>query len=93
MTGKIYSEEILPHYITAIHNLQRRFDIYREEHHFVLQEDNDRSHGHSRDGHTLQDRLKREANIETIEHPAKSPDCNPQEAVWNILKERVKKRI
>jgi len=38
MTGKTYSEQILPHYITAIHNLRRRFDMRGEEHHFVLQE-------------------------------------------------------
>jgi hypothetical protein len=37
--------------------------------------------------------MKKAANIETIEHPACSPDCNPQKAVWNILKERVRKRV
>ena len=95
MTGKTYYTEILPHYITAIQNLRLRFDIKGWEHHFVLQEDNDRSHGHTRFDrpNTIQDRIKRDANIKTIEHPPISPDVNPQEAVWNILKEKVKARI
>lgn len=95
MTGKTYYTEILPHYITAIQNLRLRFDMKGWEHHFVLQEDNDRSHGHTRFDRpdTIQDRIKRDANIETIEHPPISPDVNPQEAVWNILKEKVKARI
>ncbi|KIM99835.1 hypothetical protein OIDMADRAFT_19791 [Oidiodendron maius Zn] len=75
MTGKTYYIEILPYYITAIQNLRLRFDIKGWEHHFVLQEDNDRSHGYTRFNRPI------------------SPDVNPQEAVWNILKEKVKARI
>ena len=36
--------------------------------------------------------MKADADIETIEHLPISPDVNPQEAVWNILKEKVKMR-
>lgn len=94
MTGKYYSERILPGLIIAIHNLRRRWELKGEEEHFILQEDNDRSHGHTRFDRpdTVQDRIKKEARIETIDHPAKSPDLNPQEAVWNILKGAIKKR-
>jgi hypothetical protein len=78
MTGKYYTEKILPCYITAIQNLRQRFEMRGEEHYFVLQ-DNDRSHGHTLPYRpdTLQDRTKKKAKIETIEHPALSPDVNP----------------
>lgn len=94
MTGKYYSERILPRLIIAIHTLRQRFDLKGWEHHFVLQEDNDKSHGHTLPHRpdSIQDILKKDANIDTIEHPPRSPDVNPQEAVWNILKARVKKR-
>lgn len=64
------------------------------EHHFILQEDNDRSHGYTMSYRPdiIQDRMKADADIETIEHLPISPDVNPQEAVWNILKEKVKMR-
>lgn len=95
MTGKYYSEKILPGLIEAIHTLRLRHEMKGWEHHFVLQEDNDKSHGHTKlhRPDSLQDRIKKEAGIHTIIHPARSPDLNPQEAVWNILKERVQKRI
>lgn len=94
MTGKYYSERILPGLINAIHTLSTRFDLRGEEQHFILQEDNDRSHGHTLPSRpdSFQDRIKKAASIETLEHPPISPDCNPQESVWNILKGRIKKR-
>ena len=36
MTGKYYTEKILPCYITAIQNLRQRFEMRGEEHYFVL---------------------------------------------------------
>jgi hypothetical protein len=94
MTGKYYSEKILPGLIEAIYTLCCRHNLKYYNHYFVLQEDNDKSHGHTAQYRpdSLQDRIKKAANIHTIIHPARLPDLNPQEAVWNILKERVRKR-
>ena len=36
--------------------------------------------------------LKNDNWIETLEHPAQSPDLNPIEAIWNLLNERVHQR-
>lgn len=95
MTGAYYTQRILPGLITAVQNLRTRFQIKGIEEHFILLEDNDRSHGHTlpHKPDTIQDKTKKEAGVQIIEHPAKSPDVNPQEAVWNILKARVKKRV
>jgi hypothetical protein len=75
----------------AIDNLRTRFERRGLEHSFILQEDNDGSHGHGKPG--LCTTIKAERNIQTIVYPLLLPDVNPQEAVWSILKQRVKKRV
>jgi hypothetical protein len=36
--------------------------------------------------------LKQRRNVDTLVHLAQSPDLNPIEACWNIIKPRIRKR-
>lgn len=58
----------------------------------ILQEDNDASHG-TRSTHNPCYQFKQQHKIETLEHPANSPDLNPKEACINYLKLKVKQQF
>ncbi len=86
MTQKYYTERLLPVYITTIQKAR----IERGQN-WVLQEDNDPSHGSRRRGLA---QLLKEANwIENQPHPAQSPDLNPIEGIWNIIKQRLRYKV
>jgi len=85
MTEKYYCQRLLLVYMNAVHQAR-----LKEPQPWLLQEDNDSSHGTRT--YTLARQLKDANWIDTLRHPAQSPDLNPMEAAWNILKQRVRRR-
>jgi hypothetical protein len=83
MTQAYYTKRLLPVYIQAIKNLQSKYG-----HSFLLLEDGDPSHGMKKAG--LAQRLRDTHGIQNVQHPPQSPDLNPIEACWNILKQRLR---
>ena len=89
MTQKYYCEKILPIYCNAINHLRVSFRSGMEQ--WALLEDGDPSHGLRKEG--LAHHLKLQNWITNHNHPANSPDLNPIEAIWNIIKQRARRRI
>jgi hypothetical protein len=86
MTQKYYTERLLPVYIEAIQKAR-----LNNAGPWLFQEDGDPSHGMRKPG--LAAKLKEENWIVNLKHPAQSPDLNPIKAIWNIIKQRLRRRI
>jgi hypothetical protein len=88
MTQKYYVERLLPVYCNALQKLRAEGGSCLSD--WLLQEDGDPSHGMRKHGLAG---MYKEANwIPSIIHPPQSPDPNPIEGVWCILKQRIRKR-
>ena len=88
MTQLYYTKRLLPYYLEQIQ------EANRQGRRAILQEDNDPSHGtrsNKRKALNPAQRFKNDNEIETLSHPARSPDLNPIEACWGILFTRVRK--
>lgn len=87
MTQAFYTENVLKHHIDHIKKLEARYshDIY-------FQEDNDNSHG-TRSIQNVARSAKDSSRITTLIHPPQSPDLNPIEAIWRIMKQRLRGRM
>ena len=56
-----------------------------------MQENRDPSHGIRKKGLAAQ--YKADHNIINLKHPAQSPDLNPIKAIWNIIKQRLRRKV
>jgi hypothetical protein len=86
MTQKYYTERLLPVYIKAMQKARPK-----DPGNWLLQEDGDPSHGMRKEG--LVRKLKDENWIVNLKHPVQSPDLNPIEAIWNIIKQRLRNYV
>ena len=81
---EFYAEKILSKHIEEIQALQKRYNRR-----FYLQEDGDPLHG-NKSTSNLCYRLKHDADLQILIHPAQSPDLNPIEACWQLVKQKLR---
>ncbi|KZM25697.1 hypothetical protein ST47_g3163 [Ascochyta rabiei] len=91
MDQNYYTNNILPVYCKAYQGLVDRSDELRasvpkeQRYTWYFQEDNNPSHG-TRNSQSKPALYKKRHKIEAFYHPANSPDLNPIEGIWLIIK-------
>jgi len=88
MTQLYYTEHLLPIYIEAVNNA---CCYHNKQAYWLLIEDRDLSYRMKK--HSIACKLKDANWITNLKHPAQSPDLNPIEGIWNIIKQRLHRRI
>jgi hypothetical protein len=83
-----YTEYLLPIYIDTIYNTCCYQD---EQASWLLIEDRDPSYRIKKYG--IARELKDTNWITNLRYPVQSPDLNPIEGIWNIIKQRLRRRI
>ena len=86
ITQKYYIDRLLPVYIEAVESIRLIDDKL-----WLLQEDRDPSYGMKKRG--LAEEYKEAHNIQNLSYSAQSLDLNPIEGIWNIIKQRLRRRI
>jgi hypothetical protein len=81
MSQVFYAEKVLPVHIKEIRTLEQR-----SGHNILFQEDGDPSHG-NRSTENPSAQLKKASQLKIHIHPPQSPDLNPIEGLWLIIKQ------